>query len=452
MMKEKLEAYIKNDEKLKGGLIGISIRSVSTGKVIYEHNGDIRLHPASNMKLLTGAAALEVLGTEYKFETEVRTHGVINEGKLVGDIYLIGKGDPTLLVKDFDAFAEKLKEEGIHTITGDIVGDDTWYDDVRLSSDLVWTDEQYYYGAEVSALTVSPNEDYDTGSVMIEVKPVAIGEKPSVEFFPNNDYITIRNEAVTVSEVVEDELIIEREHGSNLITIKGKISYHSESIKEWMAVWGISEFATIIFGQSLKNKGITWNGEMKQGQSPKDANLLVSRSSISLSVLLIPLMKLSNNGIAEILVKEMGKKIHGEGSWEKGLDVLEREMDKFGIDRTSIGIKDGSGISHSNLIPSNEITHLLYEVQTKEWFHAYLHSLPIAGKEDRMIGGTLRERMNGLLVKAKTGTIEGVSTLSGYMETVGGDELIISIMVNNMLDEETGKVIEDELVAIIAAG
>ncbi|MFC4024306.1 D-alanyl-D-alanine carboxypeptidase/D-alanyl-D-alanine-endopeptidase [Oceanobacillus longus] len=449
MMKQKIKYYIENDEKLKGGLIGISIRAATTGEVLYEYNSDIRLHPASNMKLLTGVAALNVLGGDYRFTTEIRMDGDINGNTLEGNLYLIGKGDPTLQLKDFEAFSEKLKAKGIERITGNIVGDDTWYDDVRLSRDLVWKDEQYYYGAQVSALTASPNDDYDTGSVMIEVSPAKVGEKPSLLILPSTDYITIRNEAVTINDV-KDELVIEREHGGNLITIKGNISLHSEPVKEWMAIWGATEYAMKLFAQSLEKQGITWNGFIKQGQASEHAKLLLSRSSVPLAELMVPFMKLSNNGIGEILVKEMGKKRYGEGSWEKGLDVLKNEMNQFGMKMKSIMIKDGSGISHSNLIPANEISHLLYEVQKSVWFPVFLHALPIAGAEDRMVGGTLRDRMKGLTVKAKTGTIEGVSTLSGYMETKDGEELIISLMVNNLLDEDAGKVIEDEILEIVA--
>ncbi|WP_010649687.1 D-alanyl-D-alanine carboxypeptidase/D-alanyl-D-alanine-endopeptidase [Oceanobacillus massiliensis] len=449
MLVENITNYVESDKKIKGGLIGISIRKASSGDAVYEHQGDIRLHPASNMKLLTAAAALNVLGAEYRFNTEIRSDGTIGENMLEGNLYIIGKGDPTLLEKDFDAFAEKMKAMGIRTINGDIIGDDTWYDDVRISPDLVWKDEQYYYGAQVSALTASPNEDYDTGSVMIEVAPGEAGENPAFTISPATNYITIYNEAVTVSETVEDELIIERDHGGNFITIKGRISHHAEPIKEWMAVWGVSEYAMDLFGQSLKKHGITWNGSVKLGPAPASAGLLLSRSSIRLSELLVPFMKLSNNGIAEILVKEMGKKIHNEGSWESGLDVLGKEMDALGMEMASIKLKDGSGISHSNLIPPSEISKLLYEIQNKEWFPVYLASLPIAGEEDRMIGGTLRERMKGFSVKAKTGTIEGVSTLSGYMNKSDGEKLIISIMINNLLDEDEGKVIEDEIIGIL---
>lgn len=445
-MNEPLRQYLTNDEKLNGALIGIDVRLASTGESVFAYNNDIRLRPASNMKLFTAVTALQVVGEDYRFETEIGMDGNINGNVLEGNLFLIGRGDSTLGTEQFDEFAETIKAKGIEQINGAIIGDDTWYDAIRLSSDLVWTDEQYYYGSEVSALTVSPNQDFDTGSVIIEVEPGKIGRQPSVTIFPNTNYIAIRNDAETVKKADEDELIIEREHGGNCITVRGNISHNSKPIKEMMAVWGASEYAMELFRQSLEKQGITWSGLIKLGKAPMHATTILTRASIPLAELLIPFMKLSNNGIAEILVKEMGKKVSNEGSWEKGLDIVKKEMAKLGIDMENCVIKDGSGISQSNLIPAKEIANLLEVIQKEAWFPTFLRSLPIAGDDDRMAGGTLCKRMKGFSVQAKTGTIEGVSTLSGYMKTVNGKKLIVSIMINNLLNEEVGKVIEDEIV------
>ncbi|GAB3064412.1 D-alanyl-D-alanine carboxypeptidase/D-alanyl-D-alanine endopeptidase [Virgibacillus ainsalahensis] len=449
-MKAQLDQYIKTEEKLRGELIGISIRSALTGEKRYDHMGNTRFSPASNLKLLTAAAAISVLGEDYTFSTEIRTNGEVKGNKLEGNLYLKGKGDPTLMPEDLEKFANEIQSKGIISIEGDILADDTWYDNVRLSADLNWNDEQYHYGAQVSALTVSPDENYDAGSVIVEVIPGnTIGARPIVHLSPGTDYIQIINEAVTVSANKEAELLVERKHAENTVIVKGTISLKGEIEKERMSVWNPTTYALHLFKQALLKHGITWSGTVRAGGISEQTNMLLNKYSIPLARLLVPFMKQSNNGHGEALVKEMGKVIYGKGSWEKGIEVMKAELSKFKIDMDSISIRDGSGISHFNLIPPNEISMLLYEVQQKEWFSTYLHSLPIAGNGDWMVGGTLRERMHGLLVQAKTGTIHGVSTLAGYTETKKGERLIFSIMINHLLDEDEGKVIEDELMKII---
>lgn len=151
-----------------------------------------------------------------------------------------------------------------------------------------------------------------------------------------------------------------------------------------------------------------------------------------------------------MLTKELGRKTYDDGSWESGLAAVKEALATYSINLDTIQLKDGSGISAANFIPAEELTRLLYEIQQEKWFPEFLASLPAAGEADKMIGGTLRERMKGLDVQAKTGTIEGVSTLSGYVTNGKGERLIFSILFNHLLDTDTGKELEDELVAIMA--
>lgn len=450
-----LNQLLNEEQNLQGAIAGVSIRSATTGEIIYDHLGDVRLRPASNLKLLTAAAALSVLGEDYTFKTELLADGEVKKNTLQGNLYIKGKGDPTLLKEDFDKMAAEIKKQGIKKITGYVIGDDTWYDDVRYSVDLPWSDEQTYYGSQISALTASPTKEYDSGSVLIEVKPGKNkGDKAEVKVTPNTDFVKIINQTETVPEDGKRKLTFEREHAKNIITITGTVPVKSKVEKEWIGVWDPTRYALALFKQSLAEQGIQVSGKMKTGVTPGTAKLLHTHTSIKLADLLVPFMKLSNNGHAETLVKEMGKVVKGEGTWEKGLEVIEAELEKFGINTETLVLRDGSGISHVNLVPASQLSQLLYAVQQQKWFPIYLHSLPVSGASDKMDGGTLRNRMKGPDVKgkviAKTGTISTVSTISGYVKTRSGQTLIFSIMLNNLLDEAKGKKIEDRMIMMLA--
>ncbi|WP_081472463.1 D-alanyl-D-alanine carboxypeptidase/D-alanyl-D-alanine-endopeptidase [Ornithinibacillus scapharcae] len=447
----RINEFIKMEPKLNGALVGISIRSKKNGEVLYDHMGNYRMHPASNMKVFTSAVGLSVLGEDYTFSTELWLEGEITERKLKGNIIIKGKGDPTLLDSDMENFCKVIKETGITEIQGNIIGDDTWYDDVRLSKDLNWNDEHYYYGAQVSALTISPNEDYDNGTVMLNISPgKKIGDKPEIISEPPNNYITIINNAVTVQEEeTEPEITINRKHGSNIVFVEGTIPISSACTREWVAVWEPTHYVLSLFRDKLHKNGIKINGHLIQGEKTNNSILLHQKNSMSLSRICIPFMKLSNNGHGEIIVKELGKVVKGEGSWESGLEVMNSTLETLGVDTSKLVIRDGSGISHVTLIPPDEISKFLYRIQEETWFPSFFHSLPVSGVPDRMVGGTLNDRLVDIKVHAKTGTIMGVSTLSGYVTTVEGEELIFSIMLNNLMDEEEGPGIIDSIVEII---
>ncbi|PLR99254.1 D-alanyl-D-alanine carboxypeptidase/D-alanyl-D-alanine endopeptidase [Bacillus sp. T33-2] len=454
-LQTKIEAIL-NDVRIDGAITGVSIRKAETGEVLYSHLGDTRLRPASNMKLLTAAAALETLGTEYQFTTEVLTDGDVKGKVLHGNVYLKGKGDPTLLKADFDQFARDLKAKGIDKIKGNLISDDSWYDDVRLSQDLNWSDETNYTGAQVSALTISPNEDYDAGTVIVEVGPAAeIGGSAKVQLTPATGYVTIINNARTVAQNEPKKISINREHGTNNIIIEGTMPINGTNSRSWVAVWEPAGYALDIFKKSLEENGLSviGNAAVKTGVTPNDANMLTYKKSMPLKELLVPFMKLSNNGHAETLTKEMGKAAHGEGSWEKGLQVIEETVKDLKVDGGTIRLRDGSGMSHKSLIPADELTQLLHAVQDKDWFPVFENSLPVAGVSDRMVGGTLRSRMKkeptAGNVKAKTGSLNGVSALSGYVSSKDGEKLIFSIMINNYISSSVTQ-IEDAIVTELA--
>lgn len=451
---QKLTELLKKEKILDGAVAGMSIRSADTNELLYDYNGGIRLRPASNMKLLTAAAALSSLGHNHRFTTEVWIDKKIVGNILKGNVYLKGKGDPTLLKEDLDHLAKEIKNYGIEEIEGRVIGDDSWYDRVRLSPDLIWSDEETYYGAQVSALTISPDKDYDAGTVILELKPGKnIGDPAEITMLPKSSRVTIENKAMTASPDSASMIEIKREHGKNMIKVEGLLPMDSKPKKKWVSVWEPGEWTAHLFKQALRQQGITVKEPSTLGITPKNAIKIADHVSMPLSELLKPFMKLSNNGHADVLVKEMGKVSLGEGSFEKGLEVLERELARYGIEPANHLIRDGSGISHLTMVTANDISSLLYQVQKEDWFNVFLDSLPIAGNEDRLDGGTLRSRLNGTplagKVRAKTGTLTSVTSISGYLTTETGKELIFSILLNNLLDEDEGKKLEDKIISIL---
>lgn len=459
MLTEKIETIIREDKRLDGAIVGMHVTCAETGKTLYNRLENIRLHPASNMKLLSGAAALQRFGEKYTFTTSIGYDGMLTNGVLEGNIYIKGEGDPTLLPRDIESFAQQVKHAGVSTIRGNIIVDDFHYDDVRLSPDMVWSDQPYYYGSQVSALTLSPDEDYDTGTVLLTVEAAeTVGDKPSITCYPQTTYVHITNDAVTGEKIdeplEESELILNRIHGTNEIVLSGSIPLKGETEKIWVSVWEPSLYVGTLLKEALENIEVDVKGKVTRQKMGDDAQVIDKKASIPLKEIMIPFMKLSNNGHGEMFVKELGKIEKGIGSWEEGIDVMKDQLREFGVDPDLVDLRDGSGLSQATTVPAKVFTTFLYHVQSAPWFPHFFHSLPIGGEEDRMKSGTLHERLKGIDVQAKTGTISGVSTLSGYVTTRAGKKRIFSILLNNIheRDEEHIKDIEDALVTCIANG
>ncbi|MDQ0243415.1 D-alanyl-D-alanine carboxypeptidase/D-alanyl-D-alanine-endopeptidase (penicillin-binding protein 4) [Bacillus fengqiuensis] len=442
------------DERLSGAISSVSVRDAASGQMVFSRLGEVRLKIASNMKLLTGAAALETLGPDYTFKTELLTDGNVKGNTLKGNLYLKGRGDPTLSPRDFDELAKGLKKLGVNKIAGNLAADDTWYDDVRLSEDVVWNDESYYYGAPISALTASPDNDYDAGSVMIEVCPMKPGKHAKVTLTPETDTVKIINDTTTVQKDGVRDITVTRKHGTNTILVEGTIPDGAKRVREWIAVREPSAYALGLFRSALKREGIRIKEKDDTYKAaPENASVLFIKESPPLSHILIPYMKLSNNVIAEMLVKEMGRVVYGEGSWEKGLKVVRSYLQTIGVNADTLSLRDGSGISHVSNVPANELSKLLVEVRKEGWYPVFLQSLPVAGASERLVGGTLRKRMKETAaagnVKAKTGTITGATSLAGYVTTKGGQELAFAVILNNFVSEDV-KDIEDRIAVILA--
>ncbi|WP_102691465.1 D-alanyl-D-alanine carboxypeptidase/D-alanyl-D-alanine endopeptidase [Rummeliibacillus pycnus] len=440
-------------EKMPNAEVSIAIRD-DFGNVIYDFNGNRQQKPASNMKLLTSAAALTELGENYRFRTNIYTTGYVKKGTLHGDLYLQGTGDPTLTVDDLDQFASFLADQGIKKIDGRIIGDDFWFDQDLLTPDIKKDDESYYYAAPITALTLSPDSDYDSGTVIIEALGEIIGEKPRLKTTPELGELVIKNEAKTVATNQNTTLKIEREYRKNKVVVSGNLPIH-KSWKEWITVPNPTLHTVLLFIHALEKHNVQYTQEqLFRGKTPTSATLMVQKQSIPLAQIIIPYMKLSNNSIADILVKTMGKVRVDQGSTKAGLRVVKQYALSRHLNMDDWFFEDGSGMSHNNSVSSIDLTKLLYSVQKeKQWYSTFFNSLPVAANSDRMIGGSLKNRLKSPFTEgrvfAKTGAIDGVNTLSGYLIGNSGMPYSFSILVQNQngtipaIDEIVEKMAEE---------
>jgi D-alanyl-D-alanine carboxypeptidase/D-alanyl-D-alanine-endopeptidase (penicillin-binding protein 4) len=430
----------------------VLVRTAS-GETLYEQEAAERLLPASNAKLFSSAAAVKVLGLDHRFPTTVRTDGSRRGSELRGDLFLRGQGDPTMLAGDYDELAAKIAAEGITKVRGDLVADDTWYDATRLGNSWGWDDEPFYYSGQVSALTVSPNEDYDAGTVIVEARPGAeAGDPAKVTVVPETKYVKIANQATT-SASGSTSISVERAHGTNTIHVTGSIPLGAAVDQSWSTVWEPTGYAADVFRRALARHGVKVSGPTKTAATPADADLLATHESMPLGELLVPFLKLSNNGHAEVLVKEMGRASSGQGTWTAGLAAQSAALTDLGVDTDALRLVDGSGLSRQDFVAPRQVTDLLIAARSQPWFDTWYAALPIAGESDRFVGGTLRSRMVGTPaagnVHAKTGSLTAVSGLSGYVASADGEPLVFSVLQNYYLGVNA-KQVEDQIAIRLA--
>ncbi|MFJ7078212.1 D-alanyl-D-alanine carboxypeptidase/D-alanyl-D-alanine-endopeptidase [Streptomyces sp. NPDC098781] len=446
---------VLGDARMEGGTASVVIADAGTGELLYQHLPSTRLMPASNTKLATSAAAMEILGPRYRFATDVLATGRRHGSVLRGDLYLRGSGDPTLLADDYDRLAARLAASGIRRVEGRLVADDTRFDDRRLGRSWAADDESAYYSAQISALSVAPDTDYDTGTVIVTVRPgESPGDRPAVTVTPDTDYVDLDVTAETVAADGANDLTVEREHGTNTIVVSGTAPVGGADAKEWVSVWGPTGYAAAVFREALREHGVQIAGPTRLGRpTPASARQLASHDSMPLKDLLVPFMKLSNNMHAEILTKAMGVEVSGEGSWDAGLAAVGGYLKGIGVDTGKLRQVDGSGLSRMDNFPAAQLVELLLAVRAEPWYADWYRSLPVACAPDRFVGGTLRTRMCGtaaaLNARAKTGSLTGASALSGYVTDAGGRELVYSIVLNNYLASSV-KPLEDAIVVTLA--
>ncbi|MGC4942857.1 D-alanyl-D-alanine carboxypeptidase/D-alanyl-D-alanine endopeptidase [Kribbella sp. DT2] len=443
------------DTRFEGSQVGLVVRDATTGETLYDRDGATRLLPASNTKLFSSTAAMHTLGPSYRFHTDVLATAPVRGGKLRGDLYLKGYGDPTALEGDYKALAKQVAKSGVRRIDGDLVADDTYFDHVRLGDSWAWDDEPFYYNAQISALTLAPNTDYDSGTAIVESRPGSKAGAPvGLKLVPANNVIKLVSTAKTGAAGSANTVSIERDHGTNVVRVSGSVPLGAAVGQEWVTVWEPEVYAADVFKRALAAEGVRVDGRIKVAATPvASARRLARDESVTVGELMNPFLKLSNNMHAETLVKAMGAVAEASGTWSAGLGVVTDYAASVGVDTSAIRLSDGSGLSRKVNVTADSVTDLLIAAQKEPWFEQWYDALPIAGNADRFVGGTLRSRMAGTPaannLHGKTGSLTGVTALSGYVSTADGRKLVFSMISNNYLD--TPRPVEDAVGITLAS-
>ena len=436
------------DRALAHGIHGVLIESLKEERVLYEKDSDLVFIPASNMKLIVSAAALDLLGPDYRMATSLYVSGEQTPGGLLrGDVILVGKGDPVFKHEHLQAMAAKIKEMGIKVVEGNVVGDDTWFDDVRLGWGWSWDYESYYYAAQISALNVNENV------VDVWVRPGRKVDDPaSVRVTPPTGYMTVRNECKTSAAGSTKSVFVERVRGRNIIRVTGSVAvdYKPESAEEAITVEEPTLFTCKTLIEMLEREGIKVEGQPVRGTMPAGAKLIMVHESPPMSEMLALLNKPSDNLIAECLLKTLGAQLKGKGTEAAGEEVELEFLKKIGADVSAISINDGSGLSRLNLVSPANLVRILKYMYAHKHSKIYVDSLPIAG-----VDGTLKGRLKGTAaegnVRAKTGYIGRVRALSGFVTTKSGEPLVFSILMNNHLcSSKEANAVQDKIVTALA--
>ena len=421
---------VLNDPLLAPSNIGIKVVSVKTGEILFESGADKLYHPASTMKLLTAAAALVKLKPNYRFHTTLYAEGI--EGSRVqGNVYLKGRGDPLFAVEHLENMIEPLVQSGVKEIDGDIVVNDAYFDDVPKGKGWMWDDGPIggYY-AHQSALTINHN------GVTVTVSPGAdIGAPVRFRLDPPTEYLKVLNDAVTVAASETGNLLIERQTEpvpANVLTIRGFVPVGQDAVHRRVDIVKPVLFCGTLFREALARNGISVHGVVRQGVVPVGAVEIAVHTSLPLSLIIRKMNKRSDNLIAELLLKTIGAEMIGlPGTAQKGLRVTSEFLGEAGMANAQSALADGSGVSRYNLLSASMLTNLLvYMFQDFSVMPEYLMSLPVAG-----VDGTLSWRMKDMrsdgVLRAKTGTLRGVTTLAGYAMTADGEILAFAMLMSH---------------------
>ncbi|HYF02406.1 MAG TPA: D-alanyl-D-alanine carboxypeptidase/D-alanyl-D-alanine-endopeptidase [Patescibacteria group bacterium] len=423
--------------------IGMAVQSIESGEYMYRRNETKNFLPASALKLLTTAAALEYLGPDFRYTTRVFLDGELQpSGEFIGNIIVRAAGDPSMSSYFYtdptdilEAFASKLDSVGIRSIRGNIIGDDSYFDRVHLGPGWAWDDEIYPYSAQINALSFNDNK------VDITIIPgKAAGDPAKVLMNPDISYVRILNNVYTAQPNEVTEIIPLRESHSNVIEINGRIAMDSLGTQKPYSLSLTIDNPTLFFlsllKQSLEKRGIRFRGALLDVDDWNERIVyneltpVAQHVSPTLGEIVKVTNKFSHNLCAEMILKTVGKESSGQGSFVKGTDQLKRFASTIGISPDHIALADGSGLSRMNAITPQQFVTLLSSMYRSANRKEFMASLAVPGEPGTLRGRMTRSRAEKSVI-AKTGSLNNISTLSGYVTTRDNETLAVAIMLNN---------------------
>jgi D-alanyl-D-alanine carboxypeptidase/D-alanyl-D-alanine-endopeptidase (penicillin-binding protein 4) len=462
-LRTRLGSFVAED-RFRGATWGIEIVSLESGTTIFEYNSHKLLKPASNAKLYTSAFALDRLGPEYRIKTSIYSSGEpASNGELKGNLVVYGRGDPSFAARFNNGnYTDILKplvraitNAGIKHVTGDLIGDETFFQGPPFGANWAWDDLQDYYGAEVSALSIQDNVvDLNFSAATDLDEPCVITTLPVLT--PLN----IINRTKTVSAGGKRSLQIYRPLADTNVYITGTLPIKS-AWKDSVAVPSPGNWFLMLLREDLARQGVIIDGASILKRWPKDEPTktddlkeLASAESPPLNEILMKMVKPSQNLYAQLLFLQAGKRTTNPAPDLSTEALAVKELNKFlrkaGVPKNEAFLEEGSGLSRGCLITPHATIQLLQYMHNHPASAAFEAALPISGTD-----GSLKGRLVDLKgrVRAKTGSMHYVDTLSGYLETNAGELLAFSLMLNAFEPESGGKGRDelDRIVRIVAA-
>lgn len=450
------------------GLIVISLRD---GHALYSRNADRLFTPASNMKLYTTAVALDLLGSDYRWRTSVYSsvqpdaNGAIN-----GDLTLYGRGAPDLSstprkdeASSLVQLADELYQRGVRRVSGNVIGDESYFRADPLGSGWAWNDVQWYFGAEPSALSINGNE------MDINALPGSKASEPAVvKLSEVRSYAHLSNSMITSERGGQLNVGIYRGLSDNEVRVWGELPQDNRGFDARLSVHYPALWAARLFVDELRARGIVANGEIRTRDfrvpeehrfNPASGVELAYVLSKPLSDIVRATNKESVNLDAELILRTLGRergemapdadshKQHERSDDEAGIAVMRVWLSRAGIAAGDFALHDGCGLSRLDLVTPEATTRLLAAVSRTASGLVFRDSLPISGTD-----GTLKSRLRNYTgrVAAKTGTLLYDNSLSGYVTTSDSQLLAFSIMCNDYTGTKSSTGLIDEVVAMLA--